>query len=835
MNKWITKYINFAGWLITGWLSFSLHAGVNPLHIVSDIEHQSGTLTYTLTSPHLHANDNNTVTVMIKALTNDSFEVFYQPIGVRQISSFALAQPNQPSSVATKIDLNNTVISPDWVQLTTQTSAVTVNLKTGQLAFGQVNDHGKAVPVVEEEIGFFLTNTLRGFRFKLDDDEQLLGGGQRVLGMNRRGHRMPLYNRAHYGYTTDSNQMYYSIPAVISDQDYAILFDNSASGFLDIGHTRANVLQFEAVAGRTSYIVVLGDDIADVTQELTTVTGKQPLPPRWALGNFASRFGYRTQQETIDTVNLFKSQDIPLDAVVLDLYWFGKDIKGHMGNLTWDLNAFPSPENMISEFKAQGVNTIVITEPFILSSSKQWDSAVTANALAKDVDGTPRRFDFYFGNTGLVDVFDMDGQAWFNEFYTTLFKQGVTGWWGDLGEPEVHPGDSLHQFAGMTVTGDEIHNAYGHQWAKMVYQHQKKMDPTIRPFVMMRSGFLGSQRYGLIPWTGDVSRSWGGLKPQVELALQMSVMGLAYIHSDIGGFAGGDTFDAELYKRWIQFGAFSPVFRPHAQENIPPEPVFHSEDVKDLARQYIKLRYALTPYNYTLAMENALTGLPLMRPISYLDEQQFTQKDSYLWGHSILVHPVVDAGVTEVEIDVPKGVWFDFFSDKKIEGDDLVIIDAPLEKLPLLIKAGSFIPMVAPTDHLKAYSTAYLDMHFYYDPSVPKSHYRLLEDDGQDPNSLASGRYQSIDFTSVTTIDSPNNQTLLAIDAQTQGTYAGAPHSRVINYIIHNVSQMPAEIAINGKTFEALGIKVTFDQVTQQLSIPLTLEQGIGLNMTLKM
>ena len=829
MTKRMIKQGLLTAWLMTGSLSICAVAAVQSPNIISDIDYQTGALTYTLSSPHFHASDDNEVAVTIKALTNDSFEVFYQPAGVRQLPSFALAKPDLPSTVTTSMDMNRVSISSDTVQFTTKTSGVTVNLKTGNLSFGQLNDEGEAVPVVEEEAGFFLTSTLRGFRFKLDEGEQLLGGGQRVLGMDRRGHRMPLYNRAHYGYTTESNQMYYSIPAVISDQDYAILFDNSANGFLDIGHTRDDVLQFEATAGRTSYIVVLGDDIADVTQEMTTVTGKQPLPPRWALGNFASRFGYRTQQETIDTVNLFKTEDIPLDAVVLDLYWFGQDIKGHMGNLVWDLNAFPEPTQMISDFMAQGVNTIVITEPFILSSSKQWDSAVKAKALAKDLNGEPRRFDFYFGNTGLVDVFDTDAQAWFNQFYTTLFTQGVTGWWGDLGEPEVHPSDSLHQFNGMTVTGDEIHNAYGHQWAQMVYEHQQALDPNMRPFVMMRSGFLGSQRYGLIPWTGDVSRSWDGLKPQVELALQMSVMGLAYIHSDVGGFAGGETFDAELYKRWTQFGAFSPVFRPHAQENIPPEPVFHSQDVKDLARTYIKLRYALTPYNYTLAMENALTGLPLMRPVSYLDEQQFTQKDSYLWGDNFLVHPVVNAGVTQVNIDVPSGVWFDFFSGNRIEGDNVVTVDAPLEKLPLLVKAGSFIPMVEPSAHLKAYSSANLDVHYYYDPSVSTSHYRLLEDDGQAPNSLISGQYQSIHFTSVTTIDTATSEAVLAIDAQTQGAYPSVPASREVNYVIHNVAKLPKHVRVNGKSVEELGIHLNFNEITQQLSIPVTLEQGLSV------
>lgn len=794
-------------------LSFTFAGGAqaksvaqNTVDAVSELNHQPGILTYQLPQ----------ATVRITALTEHSFEVFYEPDNSRQLPSFALAKR---SSLATT-SVNTT---PSHIELFTAKSYAKINPNTGQIAFGLT---GQPV-VVEEEVGLFFTQTLRGFRFSLDADEQLMGGGQRVLGMDRRGHRMPLYNRAHYGYTTESNQMYYSLPAVVSDQNYALLFDNSANGFLDIGHTDKDVLQFEAVAGRTSYIVVLGEDITQVSQQIAQVTGKQPLPPRWALGNFASRFGYRTQQETQDTVKAFIDADIPLDAVVLDLYWFGPDIKGHMGNLDWDRVAFPEPEQMIQGFTEQGVNTIVITEPFILSSSAQWESAVANQALAKNYTGQPRRFDFYFGNTGLVDVFDKDAQRWFNQFYTKLYQQGVTGWWGDLGEPEVHPADSLHQFGGLTVTGDEIHNVYGHQWAKMVYEHQQQLDPSIRPFVMMRAGFLGSQRYGLIPWTGDVSREWGGLVPQVELALQMSVLGLGYIHSDVGGFAGGETFDPELYMRWTQLGAFSPVFRPHAQEHIPSEPVFHAQPVKDHSRDYIKLRYALTPYNYTLAMENSLSGMPLMRPVSFIDSEQFTQSASYLWGDSFLVHPVTAPNVTAVNIDLPDGVWFDYFDGERYEGNQIVEVSAPLNKLPLLVKAGAFIPMVDAQQHLKQYSTQAMTMHYYHDKSVGSSHYRLLEDDGVAPDSIANNAYQSIHFSSAST------DSIIAIDAQVQGDYHNAPTTRALTYVVHNIESLPRVIKVNGQAVTAQQRQQMWDKYTQQLNVPVSLAQGIGVLITL--
>ena len=350
--------------------------------------------------------------------------------------------------------------------------------------------------MVAEEHGYFAQDTVRGFRFQLDDGEKILGGGQRVMGMDRRGRRMPLYNKASYGYETETDQMYYGLPAVVSSDKYTIVFDNSASGWLDIGHTEDDVLKFEAVGGRTAYLVIAGKTYPELLENYTDVTGRQPLPPRWAFGNYASRFGYHTEAETRDVVRRFRRADIPLDAIILDIYWFGPDIKGHMGNLDWDRNAWPDPEKMISDFAKQGIKTIAITEPFILSTSDQWQSAVDNEVLAKTPTGEPRRFDFYFGNTGLVDVFDEKAQDWFWQPYEMLFEQGTAATWGDLGEPEVHPGDSLHWLseAQIEATGDEVHNAYGHAWARMVFERQIEKYPAMRPLILMRSGFAGSQR-----------------------------------------------------------------------------------------------------------------------------------------------------------------------------------------------------------------------------------------------------------------------------------------------------------------------------------------------------
>lgn len=738
--------------------------------------------------------------VALTALSDNAFEVFYQPKNTKQIPSFALVE----SGNSVDLNLKNAM---QTLQLSTGKLKAIIHKSPFKISYYQ----GEKL-LVEEEVGLFLQDTLRGFRFKLQQHEKLLGGGQRILGMDRRGHRFPLYNKADYGYTTQSNQMYFGLSAVMSNRQYALIFDNSASGYMDLGHTEKDIMQFEAVGGRTAYVVVAGSDYPNVINNFVEVTGKQPLPPRWALGNFASRFGYKSEQQTRDTVQGFIDQDFPLDAVVLDLYWFGNDIKGFMGNLDWDRQTFPTPQKMMADFKAKGVKTVLITEPFILSSSDKWQEAVDNQVIAKNHGGKPRRFDFYFGNTGLIDVFDNQASEWFNNIYTDLFKQGAAGWWGDLGEPEVHPADSIHNFAGLPVTGDEIHNAYGHMWAKRVYENQLAIAPSQRPFIMMRSGFVGSQRYGMIPWTGDVSRSWGGLKPQVELSLQMGLLGLGYTHSDLGGFAGGEKFDQELYIRWLQYGVFQPVFRPHAQDNIAPEPIFHDKQTQDILREYVKLRYAMLPYNYSLAYENSLSGMPLMRPVFFedpSDAELIDIKDSYFWGDAFLVKPIAEANLTEVSIDLPQGVWFDYWSETRFTGNQTIKLATQLDKLPVMVRAGSFIPMVKPVQSTDHYNTHKLDLHYYADPAIKSASGTMYDDDGIDPNAIKNKNFERLLFAA------KQNNRQLSISLKREGKYNSMPNSREINLLVHNWSTANNSISINHQPIKMLNDNKTFKEASQ--------------------
>lgn len=653
----------------------------------------------------------------------------------------------------------------------------------------------KGKEVISEKSGYQKTDKFETIQFNLTKDEVLYGAGARALGMNRRGHRLQLYNKAHYGYETESELMNYTMPIVMSSNKYMLHFDNAPIGYLDLDSKGDNTLTYETISGRKTYQVIVGDSWYDVVDNYTNLTGKQPMLPRWALGNFSSRFGYHSQKETIETINKFREEDIPVDAIILDLYWFGKEVQGTMGNLEFDRDSFPNPKQMIKDLQSKNVETILITEPFILTTSNRWNEAVEKDILAKDSLGNPFKYDFYFGNTGLIDIYSKKGNQWFKNIYKDLSKLGVTGFWGDLGEPEVHPSALIH----ATGTADEVHNIYGHDWAKLVYESSLEANPNQRPFILMRAGYSGSQHYGLVPWSGDVNRTWGGLQSQPEIALQMGMQGLAYMHSDLGGFAGAN-LDDELYVRWLQYGVFNPIYRPHAQEDVASEPIFRSDKAKALAKQAIELRYKLLPYNYNLMFENNQTGVPLMRPLFFEESDNtglFDYSETYLWGNDILVAPILKAEQKTKEVYFPKASnWFDFYTDEKVEGGQTKTVQTKENSIPTFVRGGSFIPMAEVNQSTKSYFGNHLVLHYYFDSSVKESQRKLYNDNGRLPNAFESKSYEIIEFKAA------SNDSNLDFEFENKigKTYSTA--SKVVEMFVHNVSEKPKYVKIDGKKID---------------------------------
>ena len=732
----------------------------------------------------------------------------------------------------------------EYYQINSKVAAVRINYNPFQISY-----LFKGKEIISEKKGYTKVNdSTETISLNINTTEKLYGGGARVLGMNRRGNRLQLYNRAHYGYETKAELMNFCIPLVLSSKIYAVHFDNPSIGYLDLDSKKDNTLTYEIAtkstfaeantnekerfdltnkkqitsqtfSGRKTYQVIFGESWTDLISNYTTLTGKQPLIPRWALGNFSSRFGYHSQAEVEKTIRKFEEDKIPVDAIILDLYWFGKTIQGTMGNLEWDKDTFPNPDKMLADLNAKNIKPILITEPFILSTSKKWQEAVDKKILALDKTGNPAKFDFYFGNTGIVDIFKPEGKTWFWDIYKNLINLGVGGLWGDLGEPEVFPSKAI------TAGGkaDDVHNIYGHNWAKLIADGYKNDFPTQRPFILMRAGYSGSQRFGMIPWSGDVSRSWGGLQAQTEIALQMGMQGLGYMHSDLGGFAG-DYFDNELYIRWLQYGVFQPIFRPHAQEDVASEAVYKDIVTKAKAKKQIELRYQMLPYNYNLAYENNQTGKPLMRPLFFEEpenEKLATVCETYLWGNDFLVHPITKSGEKQASIYFPKNNnWFDFYTGKKYIGGTSSNITVFEDYIPTFVRGGSFIPMIKTIQNTSSYNLDKFDLHFYFDAKTTSSSGKIYNDDGKTPEAFEKGKYEILEFKANVT----NKFIGIKFNSEVGKKYQST--TKNLNLIVHNVNLKPKNILLNGKNidfkFNKSQLEIAIDlnnSITKELKI----------------
>lgn len=720
-----------------------------------------------------------------------------------QVSDAVVAEP---AALTTKITAGNS----QTVEFENQTSVI---IQRDRFYYRT----GREVKV--KAAAYFAQGNDRGFRFQLTDGEQIFGGGERALPHNRRGYRFNLYNNPAYGYGLGADNLNFSVPVIISSLGYAIFFDNPSKGYLDIGMTDKNILEAGFSSGALTYYVIFGKTLDEIMTNYTAITGRQPLPPRWAFGNFVSRFGYRSEAQVKGVVEKMKTDKFPMDGLIFDLFWFGDSIKGTLGNLDWvNTQKWPNPKAMIEGFRNnERLKSILITEPFFLRKTKTYEEAQPF--LATDASGQPYMLnDFYFGVGGMLDVFQRKSQDFIWKYYKKQIANGVTGWWVDLGEPEKHPQGIMHNLKDYGVNrlmeADEVHNVYGHYWSKMLFEKYAAEYPAVRLFHLNRAGFAGSQRYSVFPWTGDVARNWSGLKSQSLVLLGMSVSGLPYIHSDAGGFAMTEQADPELYTRWLQFAAFTPVFRPHGTaledldpgvKNIPSEPAFWDEPTKSIVRNYINLRYQLLPYNYTLAYDQAVFGRPLMRPLfyySFTDSSAFKAEDQYLWGENIMVAPVTSAGATARMIYMPRGKWYALGTNAITEGGQWLNTNVDIRNIPAFVKEGSFIPMWITKEPVKSteeYDTKEITIRYY--PSALQSTYAWYDDDGNTTKTLEKAEYELVTFKGITR----GNAITIDITTNNPGNY-GRRSKRRFRIEIAGAAGIDPHVTANGKPLAATAL-----------------------------
>jgi alpha-glucosidase len=493
---------------------------------------------------------------------------------------------------------------------------------------------------------------------------------------------------------------------------YGLFLDNTSRTFFDMGKTDPSRVTFGAASGELNYYVFTGGKERtpkNVLRDYSDLTGRAPMPPLWALGNQQSRWSYSPESRVREVAKGFRGARIPADVIYLDIdYMDGYRV------FTWDKTRFPDPAKLIADLRAEGFQVVLIVDPGVKVDPNYYayQQGQAGNHFVKNADGTELHATVWPGVCAFPDFTDAKAREWFGSLYKTFVEQGVAGFWNDMNEPGVFlsdqtpkpdiyhhpmktfPLDARHAGDGLAGTHARYHNVFGMQMARATREGTARLLRNARPFVLTRAGYAGIQRYSAI-WTGDNVASWDHLRLSIPMLLNLSVSGVSFVGTDVGGFSGNPT--PELYTRWLQAAALTPFLRSHSEwGSNPHEPYSFPKEFTDINRASIELRYRLLPYLYTLFRDHAGFGVPVMRPLwfEYPDDQRtYLVEDEYLVGGDLLVAPVVVESTTRRKVYFPKGDnWVDWWTGQTFEGGKETEVNAPLDHLPLYARAGSMIP-----------------------------------------------------------------------------------------------------------------------------------------------
>ena len=555
-------------------------------------------------------------------------------------------------------------------------------------------------------------------RQRLAPGAHFYGLGEKAFGLDRRGRRYDMVNSDPECYTWYDDPLYQSIPFFLAlvpveslgsggktggaTAAYGILLDNASHSVFDFGYLQADQLSFAADSGEMRYYFMAAPKLTDVLETYTALTGHLSLPPLWALGYHQARWSYPDEQTVRDLAAEFRRRRIPCDALYLDI-----DYMDGFRCFTWNERAFPNHRQMLADLRADGIKTVAIIDAGIKMDPGYavHDDGLERGAFLTYPDGTLFHGPVWPGECYFPDFTNPAVRDWWGELYAPLVEDGIAGFWNDMNEPSIFrqqtmPGVLRHDFDGHSAAHREIHNAYGTQMARATADGLARLRPEERQLVISRAAFAGHQRHAMV-WTGDNYSTWEGLRLTIPMGLSLGMSGLAFNGADVGGFMGDCT--GELLARWTQLGAFTPFFRNHAaMHSVQQEPWAFGPEIEAICKRAIELRYELLPYLVTAFWECSQTGLPIMRPLVLAyqsDSRTATLDDQFLLGGDLLVAPVIEPGVNGRRVYLPAGVWVDFWTGQRHVGSKDIWADAPLDSVPLYVKAGTVLPMQPVMQH----------------------------------------------------------------------------------------------------------------------------------------
>jgi alpha-D-xyloside xylohydrolase len=565
-----------------------------------------------------------------------------------------------------------------------------------------------------------------------DTQEAFYGLGQHQAGVwNYRGESLDL--------SQDNTNI--SIPLLLSSNGYGIFWNNGSRSRFNNRFVHAFYLSSE-ISDSMDYYFLYGPDFDRLIASYRELSGTAPLFGKWAYGYWQCKNRYDSQQELLAVAQKYRDLHIPLDNIVQDWFWWNT-----MGEPIFNKN-YPDPQGMIDALHKNNVHLMISVWPYFRPGSPVYD----------DMDGRGFFIDrtkvqsFHPPRMALYDAFsDKAREYYWSLMNDALFKIGADAWWLDTTEPETEGRETNLLVTNQVALGNGARyaNEFPLLTTTAVYQGQREASDKKRVFILSRSAFAGAQRNAVTTWSGDIDPNWETYRRQIPAGLNYSLSGLPYWTTDIGGFVSANPDDPayrELYVRWFQFGTFCPIFRAHGTRTTNQNEIWsYGPDAQKTLVSYDQLRYRLMPYIYSVAWKTTSEGYTIMRPL-VMDFREDTRAqnigDEFLFGPAILVSPVTEPAATTRHLYLPGAKWYDFWTGVAIEGGRTLDASAPIDRMPLFVRAGSILPLGPGVQYAAEQPADPIELRVY---RGAQGTFTLYEDEN-DTYNYEKGTYATIPF-----------------------------------------------------------------------------------------